>query len=94
MKPSKQAVAAMKIKELYLWWTETRPNRPDPWIASGYAALVKLEDADDIFGAFVGANKNEKSAASKRMWEMEGQYEQEDQEKLIELISIRKSLWT
>lgn len=28
-KPTQQALSAMAIKELYLWWTEKRPNRPD-----------------------------------------------------------------
>ena len=28
-KPTRQAISAMAIKELYLWWTEKRPNRPD-----------------------------------------------------------------
>ena len=29
-KPTPQALSAMIIKELYLWWTEKRPNRVDP----------------------------------------------------------------
>jgi hypothetical protein len=29
-KPTPQAISAMIIKELYLWWTEKRPNRIDP----------------------------------------------------------------
>ena len=28
-KPTPQAISAMAIKELYLWWTEKRQNRPD-----------------------------------------------------------------
>ena len=29
-KPTPQARSAIIIKELYLWWTEKRPNRVDP----------------------------------------------------------------
>ena len=30
-KPTDQAITAQKIKDLYLWWTEERPHRIDPW---------------------------------------------------------------
>jgi hypothetical protein len=49
-KPTPQALSAMVIKELYLWWTETRPNRPDPHslyddakIEESYDKIDKLE---------------------------------------------------
>ncbi len=29
--PTDQAKSAMEVKELYLWWKDVRPNRPDPY---------------------------------------------------------------
>ncbi|NDD85607.1 hypothetical protein EBZ38_15200, partial [bacterium] len=45
-KPTPQALSAMVIKELYLWWTETRPNRLDPH--SLYDETNKVETFDKI----------------------------------------------
>ena len=38
-----QAEAADKVKRLYLWWTEERPNRPCPSEASGWSDWCKFE---------------------------------------------------
>jgi len=37
-KPTAQAEAAQEILDLYTWWTETYPNRPDPFDVSGWSA--------------------------------------------------------
>ena len=36
--PTHQALAAREIKELYMWWTEIYPNRPDVYDARGWSA--------------------------------------------------------
>jgi len=81
-KPTPQAKSSMVIAELYNWWTETRPNRPDPSEASGWSALFEAEDS------------KEKRAALKKLWKMEQDYDREDEKMLIRLVKIRKHLWT
>jgi hypothetical protein len=65
-----QALSAQKLKKLYLWWKDTRPNRIDPH------DLYK--DKNDFL----------------KIEELENNYDNEDTEKLIELIKIRKDIWT
>lgn len=46
-KPTPQAISAMAIKELYLWWTEKRPNRPDlPSLCYDMEIKYHQEDTD------------------------------------------------
>jgi len=40
--PSSQAIAAMEIKRLYFWWTETRPKRPEG--SGDLKSIWKLEE--------------------------------------------------
>jgi hypothetical protein len=61
-----QALSAQKIKELYLWWKDIRPNRSD------FDELCK----------------------SKEYKKIEEQYDKEDTKKLIELIKIRREIWS
>lgn len=101
-----QAQAAIKIRTLYLWWTEERPNRPDPMDVSGWTKVYnrKLEKSKDDPDGFIDSllnddgdsfeEKAEAITSSKTMWDLEEEYEKEDQEKLISLIELRKSLWT
>jgi hypothetical protein len=83
-KPTPQAVDALKIKDLYLWWTKTRPNRPDPLVVSGYHNL-----SDEAV-----LSKKESIKRYNKCSRIEAQYDKEDTKKLIELIKIRGSLWT
>jgi hypothetical protein len=71
---TEQAKSYTKVKELYEWWKNERPNRVDPF---------------DIFTKEAHGNKY-----FKLIDEREKLYEQEDTNKLIELIKIRGSLWT
>lgn len=92
-----QAIAARKIRDLYIWWTRTRPARPDPMDASGYTKLFNdkmNKSKNDIDAFFESAYTPEDKIASDIMWKLEEQYEKEDEEKLIELITIRRALWT
>jgi len=97
-KPSLQALNAMEQKELYIWWTETRPNRPDPYDASGWSDYCSRMDEkypNSIFhSAKTPEEEEESSIAHSKLSELEALYDKEDEEMLLKLIKIRKSLWT
>lgn len=82
-KPTPQAKAAEKMLDLYKWWTEVRPNRPDPHEASGWSKHWDKKGDDKA-----------KAAASDRLQKIEEEYDSEDEKMLIRLIRLRKSLWT
>lgn len=81
-----QAISAQKVKELYLWWTEIRPNRIDPYHAAGLEKFAGNE--------FFSKRSKEEIKAMRNMVKIEAEYDKEDTDKLIELIKIRKELWT
>jgi len=83
--PTQQAIDAKKIKELYIWWTVTRPKRKDPQDLSGYTKI----DADPK-----SLNDKKLRNALSRLEKIEQKYDNEDTEKLIELIKLRHSIWT
>jgi len=96
--PTHQALAAREIKELYMWWKEVYPNRPDVYDASGWSAYCEMRrnkgyellDLDD---------KTEDEAiqcktALEKSNEIEAAYDAEDEAMMIRLIKIRDSLWT
>lgn len=82
-KPTPQAKAAAKMLDLYRWWTEDRPSRPDPMEASGWAELHDKDVGDKA-----------KRAALKKLNKIEEDYEAEDERMLVRLIKLRRSLWT
>lgn len=82
-KPTPQAKSAAKILELYRWWTEVRPNRPNPHDASGWSEHWEKE-----------SNDRNKRSAFKKLQKMEEDQEAEDEKMLIRLMKVRKSLWT
>ena len=45
-KPTHQAETAMEVMELYLWWLDIRPNRPDPYdfVDEGAEGLEKYKE--------------------------------------------------
>ncbi len=99
--PTPQALAAMEIKELYTWWKEVYPNRPDPYDVSGWSEICnkKRNGSDDIMSLFdyedeTPEERTERSATHVRLSDIEAQYEQEEEYMLIRLIKVRKSLWT
>ena len=98
--PTGQAKAAKEIKELYLWWTQTYRNRPDPYEVSGWTAYCERMRTDNP-GSFMASintkkpeDKKESYRAHKLLHKIEAQYEKEDTEMMIRLIKIRQSLWT
>ena len=96
--PTHQAMAAREIKELYMWWREVYPNRPDVYDASGWSAycerrralgydILDLEEKTEY-------EADECRTALDRTQEIEAAYEAEDTIMLKRLIDIRDSLWT
>jgi hypothetical protein len=97
-KPTPQAVRAKEIKELYVWWTETYRNRPDPYDASGWTAyceLSRLANGGKLFGnKETPALKKASAKSLKELQKIEAAYEREDTAMMIRLIKIRDALWT
>lgn len=87
--PTPQALDAKKIFDLYTWW-KNRPNRPDPYEVTGWHEYCNKNKDEDVFS---GLDK-QGSAIHKKVQKLEQQYEKEDDKMLMELIKIRKSLWT
>ena len=98
--PTHQAKAAKEQFELYNWWKNIRPNRPDPMDASGYTAYFDRlrKDGNDDFFSFLNTKSEEdrieQQNCSELCSQIEEAYEREDEEMLIRLIKIRRSLWT
>jgi len=96
--PTYQAKAAKEILELYRWWKEVYPKRPDPMDASGWSAYCELrrKNGRDFFD-FEDKTPEEaemSKTALDKSHELEAQYEAEDEAMMIRLIKIRQSLWT
>jgi hypothetical protein len=101
-----QAIAAEEILALYKWWTEVYPNRPDPHDASGWSeycerkrVLAEEKGMSGFSGMFSDRHETKElkefgQKALKLTAKIEAKYEKEDEQMLIRLIKIRKSLWT
>lgn len=95
-KPTRQALAATEILELYNWWIVTRPNRPDAYDVSGWSAICDAENNNGLplWGNRTPEFKKSSRAALKIVDKIEKSYDKEDENMLIKLIKVRKSLWT
>lgn len=99
-KPTLQAIRAKEIKDLYIWWTQTYRNRPDPYEASGWSAhcdAMRIKYPGKMFSSLNSKDPADRKAsdkAHKLLQKIEKQYEQEDEQMMIRLIKIRDSLWT
>jgi hypothetical protein len=99
-KPTDQALRAKELKELYLWWTVTYRNRPDPYDASGwteYCEASRLANGGKL--SWMSADKTpelkkQSDKAHKLLRKIEEAYEKEDEAMMIRLIKARNSLWT
>jgi len=97
--PTYQAKAAKEIKELYVWWTVTYRNRPDPYEASGWTAACEAQRAANGGRLSFSTSKDpvlrkQSDKAHKLLQKIEAAYEKEDEAMMIRLIKIRQSLWT
>ena len=99
-KLTNQALSAIEIKELYHWWTEIYPNRPDPYDTSGWTKICSRTREDgDILSIFDHENetqeiKDERNASHTKLKDIEEAYAKEEEEMMIRLLKIRGSLWT
>lgn len=102
-----QAATAREILVLYYWWKDIRPKRPDPMDASGWSdycdqrrkAKESNGDAPSAWDLldFEDETPDDQARSSDILDEchrIEALYEKEDEEMLIRLVKIRKSLWT
>ncbi|NDD55478.1 hypothetical protein EBZ39_16710, partial [bacterium] len=78
-----QAKSAIEILKIYHWW-KNRPNRKEPMEESGWSKICETKNPDP----------QEKDIAFNKLQELENQMDQEDEDMLISLIKVRKSLWT
>jgi len=99
-KPTLQAVNAKELKELYVWWTETYRNRPDPYEASGWSAhcdAMRVKYPGSFMSSLNSkdpADQKASNKAHKLLQKIEAAYEKEDEAMMIRLIKVRNSLWT
>lgn len=102
-----QAKAAKEQFDLYNWWKNERPKRLDPYDESGWnaywqkkEALAKEKNAEfdelDILEEAANSDelKEERQLTFRKIHEIEEAYEKEDEEMMIRLIKLRRSLWT
>lgn len=96
-KPTYQAIKAKEILELYRWWTQIYPNRPDPYEVSGWTAYCdqRRQSDDGLFSEPTDKNaKKQRNQSLKLLDKIKQDYEKEDEKMLIRLIKVRNSLWT
>lgn len=94
-----QAAKAREVYDLYLWWVDVRTAEPDE---EGFPAIVEEAIKDkSIMYIMSSAFQNEHPIAYKayREWSSQNTESEEylellDEENLIRLIKLRKSLWT
>ena len=100
-KPTPQAVKAQEVLDLYRWWKDVYPNRPDAHDVSGWSEYCerKRQEHGDTGLSFMKESKNPElralgDAALTKTHEIEQAYEAEDEEMMIRLIKVRHGLWT
>jgi len=96
--PTSQAVKAQEILDLYNWWTQIYPNRPDPHEVSGWTEYCrKKEELNE--GRLFGSKETPElrkmaTRALKLSNKIEADYNKEDEQMMIRLIKVRHGLWT
>ena len=97
-KKSPQAETAETISKLYHWWKFERPSRKDPYELSGLSEICRKRDESDkgLFGSHdeTDEERTESNKAMDLATKIEEEYYAEDTQMLIDLIQIRRSLWT
>ena len=97
--PTHQAIKAQEILDLYVWWTVTRPARPDAYEASGWSAYCEASREASGGKLRWGGDRSPElkemsTKAHELLHKMEEAYETEDEEMMIRLIKVRQGLWT
>lgn len=89
-----QAVNAQEILDLYTWWTQQRPARPDPMEASGWSAYCEQRREQED-GHWLGDRNHDVTGPMlDQMHALEQSYRDQDDAMLIRLIRVRGALWT
>jgi hypothetical protein len=105
-----QAKNAKTIKELFVWWKYDRPMRVEPMDVKGsmgmstntfYDAMEDdKNDSDRVSSMFARIDRKKDKepelykSVNKACDDAEKKYDKEDEQMLIKLVKIRKSLWT
>ncbi len=98
--PTYQAKAAKEILELYTWWKEVYPKRPDPMDASGwsdYCEAMRVKYPGSFMASLNSKDPEDRKASNKAhklLQKIEAEYNKEDEAMMIRLIKVRESLWT
>jgi hypothetical protein len=92
--PTDQAFKAMKVLELYTWYTEVYENRKSSYVLSGLEEYDKNHPRTADLLSGMGNTNKDKSNLLNKMRDIDTQYEKEEDNKLLELIKLRRSLWT
>lgn len=84
---------AQEVKDLYIWWKDERPKRPDIYEISGWNAYCDSKEYP------LDAEMDDDKRANVRkllstVAKLEKHYDDEDTEMLNRVIKIRKGLWT
>jgi len=91
--PPYQSEAAAKVKGLYLWYKDIRPNRPEPFINLPDRDW-RTEPAEDGLYKLIRPEDSEYDEALEREAKLEQDQYEEDTQKVIELVRIRQMMWT
>ena len=95
MTPTQQAVQAQEVRDLYTWWTKARPQRKDPHELSGWSQWCETREGRGFATSKLTQSEREYvDQMLEHVTKLEQEYDQEDTNKLIQLIKLRKVLWT
>jgi len=88
-----QSESAKKIRDLYLWYKDVRPNRIDPF-ENVPESDFKLEEVSGGGRRLVSNDSDEYHKALNKAFEMEQEQYVEDTQRIQEIIQIRQMMWT
>jgi len=100
---ARQAVAARETLALYQWWKFARPQREDPWVATGFRTFwdeMDVKYGDNKWIGFSGkqvlttAEDRKYHKLSKAVDDLEQARIDEDDAMLVRLVKLRRYLWT
>lgn len=91
-----QAMSAREQYELYTWWKDKRPTRPDPYDVTGWTEWCNQrgDDISWILEDKTNADRQETRTRLDALNLLEEQYDKEDTEMLDRLVKLRHHLWT
>lgn len=93
---TQQAMAAREIYDLYIWWKDIRPNRPDPHQISGWTAWCEERMDGNCVLSFLNTDPDPRKTKRilNELSRIECEYRDEDEHNLMRLIKIRHNLYT